>query len=100
MRFTVWQMMVGVALVAVFLGGFIEGPRHYWKCTSTSASCQRIGSHLAIALVRDRIDDDVYREKMGRLVAWYDYMAQRYERALWQPWILLWPDPPKPDSNL
>jgi hypothetical protein len=96
-RFTMRQMMVGVGVAAVGLGGVIEGPRHYWRCRGTSSSCRRIGSHLAIDMVRDRVDDPVFREKMGRLVAWYDYMAQRYERALWQPWILLWPDPPKPE---
>jgi hypothetical protein len=96
-RFTMRQMMVGVAVVAVCLGGFIEGPRHYWRCTGTSASCQRIGSHLRIAAVRERIEDPALSEKLARSADWYIDMTGRYDRALWQPWVLLWPAPPKPE---
>jgi hypothetical protein len=38
-RLTTRQMMTGVAVVAVFLGGLMEGPRHYWRCKDTVASC-------------------------------------------------------------
>ena len=68
--------MVGVAIVAVFLG-VIEGPRHYWRCTGTSASCMRIGSHLGIASVRERIEDPALSEKLAQLEAWHIDMAEK-----------------------
>jgi hypothetical protein len=78
-RFTMRQMMIGVAVMAVFLGGLIEGPRHYWRCKSRAASCYRIGSHLWIASVRERIEDPALSEKLARSAEWHYYMVQRYD---------------------
>jgi hypothetical protein len=95
-RFTVRRIMVAVAIVAVVLGLSIEGPGHYSRCRHKSASFERIGGHLGIASERDFAEDRAYGEQLARLADWYIVMADRYRRATWQPWILLWPDPPKP----
>jgi hypothetical protein len=96
MRFTVRRVMVAVAIVALVLGVSIEGPRHYTRCKYMLDSFERIGAHLGIASKRDFADDPEYGEQLARLADWYFVMADRYRRAAWQPWILLWPDPPEP----
>jgi hypothetical protein len=63
-------MTIGVAIVAVGLGGLAEARQHDRRCRSRAASYFRVCCQLATALRRDDIEDPAYREKLARLEDW------------------------------
>jgi hypothetical protein len=109
-RFTVRQLMVAVAAIAVLLTAGIVGQR--WMDFSRRARShadQAWGYSLEAGNSYQLAYDDIRSGNGGSarqsaeegatwrgLALYHDTLRRKYERAMWRPWALVAPDPPAP----
>jgi hypothetical protein len=97
-RFSLWKLLVVVAVVALAFAG--EATRRRWvslgsvyrkKATSfkEKASSERFGSGVAAGLSNDQ-----EKRKHEQTAEQYDALARKYERAARFPWLPVAPNAP------
>ena len=89
MRFTVRRMMAVVALVA--LGFASPSLKRQWSDWGREYEAEAV-RYRWFAWDRRQGGSDLDRRK----AAYYDRMAEKYERAARYPWLSVPPDPPEP----
>lgn len=107
-RFTVWRIMVTVAVVALVLGTVAELRR---RRQSFQQRAQRFERKVSAAILAEqsyrlghrsnRPDSPFYYDNRtslayDRLVGYYDFLRKKYTQAADRPWLFLEPDPPEP----
>ncbi len=86
-RFTVWRLMVAVAIIGSGLGITIERHERFrWIAVH----------HRADVPIMPRIKPIGMEDKVWRLFEWHQSMARKYEHAARYPWLPVAPDPPEP----
>ncbi len=90
--------MVALAVVALLCMSVFAGIWNYQRCMGIANSLERIGGHIVYGKDGRLLDGRPMSPKEERVARWYEAMVQKFEMAAWQPWLLLVPDPPKPNS--
>ena len=90
-RFSLRTMLVVVGIAALMS----------WQLARSPALSAQVERHVRLANVVFRAQckapsqDDL--EKWDQVVRYHDALCDKYDRALWQPWLLIEPDGPAPE---
>jgi hypothetical protein len=113
MRFTIRRMMIAVAVVAVFFGLAVEGPRlwvlrqtylglaeryGYWELRyNGSVELRQELTYVSLSQPRGPEPSPERLVKMKARGDHYGRQRAKYAHAARYPWLSVAPDPPEPD---
>ncbi len=86
-RFTVWRLMLAVAIIGSALGITIRRERFRWIAVNHRAEVSKL---------IPRIKPHGMADKDWRPIEWHESMARKYEHAARYPWLPVAPDRPEP----
>ncbi len=87
-----------LAALAVFGLCVLAAVWNYQKCMFVVFRIEYMGSHVVYGIDGRRLERGPLTPKERRVAEWYEAKARKYRRAAWQPWLLLLPDPRRPES--
>jgi hypothetical protein len=116
-RFTIWRLMVAVAIVALLIVGSRQGVS--WYRISSKAADEVAGLRPILVYSRRDYDEpaavskrrihnrefeegmlETQKRRLARERRTEEYIIQliaNYERRIYSPWLPVKPDPPEPD---
>ena len=84
--------------LAVFCLCVLAAAWNYRNCMFAADRIEYMGSHVVYGIDGRRLEFGPLNPKERRVAEWYQAKARKYRSAAWQPWLLLLPDPRRPEK--